>query len=388
VRVAAALAVLVLMAGCGGGGHPARPTPSPGAQGRATPAPPSDEELIANLLRDRGEALEAGNQHAYLATSTRALRRHDRLAIARAERLELRDVALDPGMIHVKGRRATTTVEERFAMARVRGDFETRRRVVLAKRGGRWRVAAVQGRRGLPPWDVADFRERRTRHFVVLEPGSMRLDSLLADLEGGYAAMRDRLAQHLRRRYLVIVAADPGQARALTNQIRGLEGLAAISDATIRERGAAEAVSSVVSLRLLVVYSAYANLTAEGRRKTIAHELTHAALAGSTSGRTPAWLVEGVAMYVSGDRRPAPASPNLAALSRPGAIARLSGTAQAHAYATSSAAAFAIVDRWGGAKLLKLYDAFNDDSLRGRPGPQLANRALERELGVGLSQLP
>jgi hypothetical protein len=376
------------MAGCGGGGHSATPTPSPGAQGRTTPAPPSDEELIANVLRDRADALEAGNRHAYLATSVRALRRRDGAAIARAKRLQLRNVELDPGMVHVNGRRATTTVEERFAMARVRGEFATRRRVVLAKRGGRWRVAAMEGRRGLPPWDVAGFRERWTRHFVVLEPGSLRLDSLLGDLESGYAAMRTRLEQHLRRRYLVIVASDPDQARALTDQIRGLEGLAAISDATIRERGAAEAVSSVVSLRLLVVYTAYANLNAEGRRKTIAHELTHAALAGSTSGRTPAWLVEGVAMYVSGDRRPAPPDPHLAALSQPGAIAKLSGTAQANAYATSSAAAFAIVDRWGGPKLLKLYDAFNNDALRGRPGPQLVNRALKRELGIGLRDLP
>jgi hypothetical protein len=388
VRAAAALAVLVMVAGCGGGGHSATPTRSPGAQGRATPQPPSDEERIADVLRDRADALEAGNRHAYLATSTRARRRRDGIAIARAKQLQLRDVELDPGSIAVNGRRAMTTVEERFGMARVRGEFETRRRVVLVKRGGGWRVAAVKGRRGLPPWDVADYRERWTRHFVVLEPGAMRLDSLLGALESGYAAMHTRLEQHLRRRYLVVVAADADQARALTAQIRGLEGLAAISDATIREHGAAEAVSSVVSLRLLVVYSAYAGLTAEGRRRTIAHELTHAALAGSTSGRTPAWLVEGVAMYVSGDRRPAPPNPNLAALSQPGAIAKLSGTAQARAYATSSAAAFAIVDRWGGAKLLKLYDEFNDTSLRGKPGPQLVNRALKRELGIGLSELP
>ena len=107
----------------------------------------------------------------------------------------------------------------------------------------------------------------------------------------------------------------------------------------------------------------------------------------STSGRTPAWLVEGVAMYVSGDRRAAPADRSLAPLSQPGAIARLSGTAQARAYAASSAAAFAIVDRWGDKKLLGLYDAFNDASLRGKPGPRLVNRALKRELGATLRDL-
>ena len=43
VRVAAALAVLLLVAGCGGSGHSAARTPAPGASGRATPQPPSDE---------------------------------------------------------------------------------------------------------------------------------------------------------------------------------------------------------------------------------------------------------------------------------------------------------------------------------------------------------
>jgi hypothetical protein len=388
VRLAAALAVLVVVAGCGGGGHSAARSPTPGASGRATPQPPSDEALIADVLRDRGEALESGDRRAYLATSTRAMRRRDAVAIERATRLHLRDVALDPAMTKVTGRRAVTNVEERYSLAGIPGRFQTTRQVRLVKTGDRWRVAAVNGRRGLPPWDVADFRERRTRHFVVLEPANARVDSLLAALESGYAAMRTRLDQPLRPRYLVIAAANPEQARSLTSQIHGLGTLAAISDATISERGSAEAVSKVVSLRLLVVYSAYAGLTAEGRRRTIAHELTHAGLAGSTSGRTPAWLVEGVAMYVSGDRRPAPADRNLAPLSQPGAIAKLSGMAQARAYAASSAAAFGIVDRWGDKKLLALYDSFNDPSLRGKPGPQLANRALRRELGVGLSDLP
>jgi hypothetical protein len=200
--------------------------------------------------------------------------------------------------------------------------------------------------------------------------------------------MRSRLQRgNLRRRYLVIAPADADQARALTTEIRGLESLGAISDATINERGPARAVSSVVSLRLLVVYSAFAGLGAEGQRQTIAHELTHAALAGSTSGRTPAWLVEGVAMYVSGDRRIAPPGEDLRPLSRPDAIAMLTGPAQARAYAASSAAAFAIVDRFGSRKLLELYDAFNDRDLRGAPGPKLSDRALRRELGITLADL-
>jgi hypothetical protein len=119
----------------------------------------------------------------------------------------------------------------------------------------------------------------------------------------------------------------------------------------------------------------------------ITHELTHAALADSTSGRTPAWLAEGVALYVSGDRRLAPPEPNLAALSRPNAIALLTGEEQATAYSASSAAAFAIAERFGRRRLLALYDAFSEPSLRGDPGRRLVNRALRRELGISLAEL-
>ena len=116
----------------------------------------------------------------------------------------------------------------------------------------------------------------------------------------------------------------------------------------------------------------------------VTHELTHAALTGSTSGRTPAWLTEGIALYVSGDRRAAPPDADLAALSRPDAIARLTGEAQAGAYSASSAAAFTIADRFGTERLLDLYEAFNDPKLR---RPRIVDRALRRELGITLAEL-
>jgi hypothetical protein len=380
---AAALAAVAVLAGCGNGGGQ-KPTPDPGTPARR---PPADEQRVEDVLHDRAEALQMGDRRAFLATATRSRRRAERAAIAAAAALPLRTVDLDPGSITVRGRRARARVMVRYAIDGVRGTFQTTRRVILAKAGGRWRVASLRGKRGWPPWEVGRFTVRRSRHFVLLIPPGADAGTLISTLESGYAAMRSRLQRgRLRRRYLVIAAADPDQARALTSQIRGLESLAAISDATINERGPARAVSSVVSLRLLVVYSTFAGLGAEGQRRTIAHELTHAALAGATSGRTPAWLVEGVAMYVSGDRR-ASSGTDLATLSQPTAIARRTGAAQARAYATASAAAFAIVDRFGAHKLLELYDLFNDPDLRGPAGPKLVDRALRRELGIGLGDV-
>lgn len=191
----------------------------------------------------------------------------------------------------------------------------------------------------------------------------------------------------LQRRYLALVTADASQARALTTRIQGIETLAAISDATVIQSAPAAAVEQVVGLRLLVVWGTFATLPPEERETTITHELTHAALAGATSGRTPSWLSEGVALYVSGDRRPAPPGADLVALSRPAAIARLAGIPQADAYSASSAAAYAIVERFGRRELFRLYDVFNKPSLRGRPGPRLANRATRRVLGIGLGDV-
>ena len=194
-----------------------------------------------------------------------------------------------------------------YSVAGVRGQFRVNRRVRFRRRGG-WRVTGVQARRGAPPWEVGDFVTRRSRHFVVVAPTGLAIGDLTGALESGYATMRDLLPRRrLQRRYLVLVAADAAQAKTLTTGIRGIESLAAIADSTVIQTEPARAVERVVGLRLVVVWSLYSTLPAEERGITITHELTHAVLAGSTSGRTPSWLREGIALYVTGDRRPAPA---------------------------------------------------------------------------------
>jgi hypothetical protein len=80
--------------------------------------------------------------------------------------------------------------------------------------------------------------------------------------------------------------------------------------------------------------------------------------------------------------------PTLAALSTPDAIARLSGDEQQAAYAASSAAAFAIADRYGRDALLKLLLAYNRRHLLGRSGdPELTDHVLRRVLGLSLTAL-
>jgi hypothetical protein len=394
------------LAGCGGSGKPdaapsATPTP-PGSP--ATRPAEGDATALERLLARRSRALQAGRPVAYAATATGPQRIRDREAARNAAPLRLRDVELAVDSTDVSGRRARLQVRSIYGLRGVRGTFTSARRLTAVRTGKGWRVQSETSRRERHPWEIGPVVERRSRHFVVIAPGGIEIEAagLLDAFEGGYARMGEVLRRpRLRRRYLVVVADRAGAARALTRRIRGVESLAALSDSEVREMGPAQRVTEVSSQRLLVVWPSFSTLDADGRTRVVTHELTHAALAGVTSGRTPAWLVEGMALYVSEDRRAGEAAElvvsatsaaarralTLAGLSRPDAIARLDGDPQSAAYAYASAAAFYIVGRFGRKRYLELYDAFNDEDLTGRTGTEVTSRAVERTLGRSLSRL-
>jgi hypothetical protein len=347
-------------------------------------------------MERRAEALGAGRVRAYAATATGAQRERDRAAARNARGLGLRGVALVVDSADVAGRRATLRVRSVYGVRGVGGRFGSARRVVAVRTAGGWRVRRESSRRERHPWEVGPVQERRSRHFVVLAPAGLEPAALMDALEGGYARMGDVLLRpRLRRRYLVVVAGGAQAARALTERISGVGSLAALSDAEVREDGDARRVSEVVSQRLVVVWPPFSTLGAEGRQRVVTHELTHAALAGTTSGRTPAWLVEGVALWVSEDRRIDHAAqlrvqgdlPSLRELSAPDAIARLSGDRQSAAYASASAAAFYLVERYGRRRFLRLLSTFNDEDLPGRPGAEVTRGAVRRVLGISLPRL-
>ena len=388
------LAVLALLTGCSDGGGEQRRDRDPGSPAAGRPKPPSDAEQLSKLLERRSSALQRGDARAYAATSTgRRQRARDRRDARRTRGLGLRRVALSVVGIDLDSRRATLTVQSRYGIRGVAGDFASERRLIATKSTKGWRVAAERSRRERHPWELGRVARRRLDHFVILAPAKLELGGLPAALEAGYDEMGDVLSEgRLRRRYLVVVAGTAGQARRLTRGIRGVESLAAITDSQIRERGPARKAVAVVSQRLLVVWPVFRTANAETQRQVVTHELTHAALAGFTSGRTPSWLVEGIALYISNDRRIAEAAvelarpgrtPSLARLARSDAIARLSGAGQSESYAYSSAAAYYVAERFGERRLLRLYDAFNDEEIPGRPGqPRTIDRVVRATLGV------
>jgi hypothetical protein len=406
----AVLALILFAAGCGGAKRPpSTPTPTPTPSERTAGArPPSAADQLRELLDRRAAALQRGDPAAYAATATGAQRRRDRQAARRARPLHLRGVTLSVERSEVEGNTTLLRVRARYALGGVAGRFEAVREVTARRTAEGWRVLCDTSVRERHPWEVAAFRAQRSRHFLLLT--SRPAPGLAEAFETGYVRIRRALpGAALRRRYLVVVAADRPMARALTREIRGVESLAAIADAEVRETGPARRVTEVVSQRVVVVWPSFAPLGPADRARLATHELTHAALAPATSGRTPAWLLEGIALWTSGDERSSDAAQLLAGrqiagasaaqsaaargvlslrrLARPDAIGRLAGLRQGAAYAYASAAAFHVAERYGRRKLLALYDAFNDDGLTGRADETLDDRATRRILGVSLARL-
>jgi hypothetical protein len=357
------------------------------------------------MLAARADALQHDDAPAYVATAIGSQRKRDQRDARRRHALPLTDFGYAVESTDLGTRHATVRVQSQYTLRGITGRFAGRRtiRAVLGARG--WKVASERAVRERHPWEVEPYRSMRSPHFLVLAPTriDVRAAGFAGDLEAAYARMRSRLAAaSLRRRYLVVVAGDPGAARELTTSIRGVESLAAITDARVDDEGPAQRVKQVVSLRLVAVWPALAGLGPDERRRILTHELTHAVLTPRTSGRTPAWLTEGVALYVSGDRRVQDASQRLAlgattagvrraltlrGLSRPTAIAGLAGPAQTAAYAYASAAAFYVAQRFGERRLLALYDAFNDTAIPGVGGVAVTDAAVRHVLHESLPRL-
>jgi hypothetical protein len=390
------------VAGCGGGsGEPAtgaRPTAAPAetAVSAGAEKPRDDAGDINALLRERAEQLEFGKGDAFADTSTGGQRVIDRRAARRTRALSLEQVRFVADELQTSGERADVAVTLSYRVRGMKRPFRTQRRVRARRTEDGWRVTRDKPRREPLPWEIAAFRAVRTPHVVLLAPRGMDVKALSGGLERAYREIRKDLpSRDLPPSVLVIAARDARQAQLLTGRIA--KGIVAIANVSV-EWGPAPAleVERVLAQRLIVVVDRWRTQPGFARESTLVHEMTHTALDPDTSARTPPWLVEGLAMYVSNDDRSDEAqaraaglgpSMKLRALCKPNAIFRLTGREQGAAYAISSAAAETIVDRRGNNGLFKLYDAFNDSRIHGSPGARTTDRVMRRTIGMSLAQL-
>jgi hypothetical protein len=79
---------------------------------------------------------------------------------------------------------------------------------------------------------------------------------------------------------------------------------------------------------------------------------------------------------------------SLGRLARPTSLDRLGAVPLTFAYSYAAAAAFAIAEKYGGAKtLLRLYSAFNNEKIKGAPGRRLNDKVVRKTLKTSLSSL-
>lgn len=158
-------------------------------------------------------------------------------------------------------------------------------------------------------------------------------------------------------RVLVVVPRDAAELVALAPEAGDVSGTAAVATAD----------------RVLVEPGGWRELSAAGRGVVLAHEVTHLALRGVTTRRTPAWLVEGLAELVGlrgSGLAPQVAAQELATDVRRGALPSalprddaFGGPARAQAYQQAWLAVDLLARTYGDAALRELYAAAG----QGRP---------------------
>jgi hypothetical protein len=395
--VAAGLVAAAAAAGCGGGDEPAASDPKPtpdavqAALDEAAAGPPDvkgdDETKLNKLLRERAALLQRGAAGKLAATSKGPQQGRDRRAARRTARLGLSHVTFTPQELTSAGRRATVKASLAYRVRGMRRPFRNDRRISARRTADGWKVTSDRARRDKLPWEVAAFRAVRTRHVVLLAPVGLDVGELRPGLERAYRSIRRDLPRRdLPRSVVVIATANHRQAELLAGRIS--QDIVALANVTaVYGSAPALPVQRVTGQRMIVIADIWSRQPPERRQGTLEHEMTHTALNPETSGRTPAWLVEGVAMFVEGDDRSAEPQARLRHISRPNSIFRLDGAPQSAGYAAASAAVREIVDRRGTKGLFRLYEAFNDPEIPGRPGPRTVDRVMRRTLDLSLAEL-
>jgi hypothetical protein len=400
-----ALAAVVAIVGAGHGGGSDRPAV------RAPRERPSDGDLITALLSRRAAAWERHDARALAATTASGrLRRADRRALRNLGAVRLRDMRYETGSLTLSGPRARIETVEAYRLEGVpTSRFGVPRVYRAERRSGVWRLTSERRGRERQPWDLGPVREVLREHVLLIAPRGLGVGGVSRIFARAYRTVARRLPVPPGPRYVVVVARDLNAARRMTPRISGLESLVAIADADVRQAPGSERPLAVVSQRLVLIWPGYEAQAPAGRLRVLEHELTHLVTARVTSGLTPSWLVEGLALYVSGDRRVAEAARlldltvadgaggaaadaahrvlALTVLSAPDALARLAGPAQTAAYAYASSAAFYIAARYGRTRLLRLYRIFGADDLPGAAGPEITDAAVSRVLGLRLVDL-
>jgi hypothetical protein len=380
-----------------------------------TPRAPAPS-TVAAILERRSRAVLTHDRTAFLATvdpaaeafRTRQATLFDNLA----------KVPLEGWRESLADTRAAATADDGWTARltltyRLRGfdadDLAFTEYLTFERRGDTgWVVAGDGSTRGLRDdpqiWDGGDLTVIRGRHSLVLGEGSagggdaagMTAETRTAELrdiahrlDTGVGSVSRVIGDRWPRRVVALAPATEQEAEELAGDVRNLGDIAALATVS---GGAGEAARGAD--RVVISPTAFGRLNGLGRRVVLTHELVHVAMGGARDGRTPMWLIEGLADYVGYKKTGVStraAGRELAALlasgyapASPPDRSAFSGSGErlSAAYEEAWLACRMIAERYGEARLVRLYRTAEAE--QGAAGdPRAEDRALRTVLGVG-----
>lgn len=279
--------------------------------GRPQPsATPEAEELafveVSELLTRQAEALSAGDEAAYLASFDPALHEEQRQVLARLGQVPLVSYTLslapDARLGDAEsGELSRVDVEASYALEGIADDnlFSYELRYDLQRDGDGWIVSALDLDDAPGFWRTGDLLVRETPHFWMFArpDAEANLDVLEQEAEAAYTQLAGA-GLPLDARYVAHFTSDSRDFAQLT----GASASRYLGVALSRYQLVGEQLTSS-SRAFLINGEAFRDARLaeqpDARQTTIAHELTHLALARETRPFTPIWIVEGAAVYYS-----------------------------------------------------------------------------------------
>jgi hypothetical protein len=244
-------------------------------------------------------------------------------------------------------------------------------------------LTVVHGRRSIVlAEDGAVTGEAPAARTAELRDIAARLDKGIGIVSG---VVGDRWARHV----VALLPATEQKAEELAGDVRNLGDIAALATVTGDESG-----RDTGEDRVVITPNAFGRLTALGRHVVLTHELVHVAMGGARDGKTPMWLIEGLADYVgykgTGVSTKAAGRELADLIARSGVPATLPGATEfagsgdrlSAAYEEAWLACRMVAERYGEDRLVRLYRTAESEPED--PGdPRLQDRALRSVLGIG-----
>lgn len=349
--------------------------------GESASAPSTHLDEVRDMLRHRADRLAMGDTAGYLAPVAEPARALEKTIADGSRRVPLASVALldeaqrsiDPDAPSFPG----LVVQFVYRYRDIPSDNTFSFRLVydIEKRNGSWVVAGssplppTPQQAQLPIWASGPVAVSQTAHFLVLyRPGLAHLEDSLALAEQAYGNLRPRLNFERDPRYVMLLAGDDNDLRAMAGAgvPTGVLGLAEhdfVDTGIPVGRDLIIKTSSVFGATPIALHTDQAETQLSLAPVAVfQHELGHLAMSRFDQPTTPSWVAEAAAMYLSGEQRlpqwrAGMASGyfdrvSFAALDLPGA--RLSG----RDYPFVDGAVLHLVRAFGEARFYEFYRAF------------------------------